>query len=279
MQSIRLPFELILRIIPFLDDLPNVTKEEWEQTHLLANSKIRRRIGLPSLSSCSLVCHAWNDVCQPYIFRSIHVDCNNDPDFDAFAFLHSMAPHLCKYILELRLRFCSDVVWVPAWMDACLSRFTNLRELELRYFSEMEPTVATPLMRGIVSLLENISLKRLALLFWDKFDNALELSLILSACSTTLEELMIDSLLWELSHKTMSFVPPAVHLQALRRLELDESTTPFAHTTTIECPGLDTFTISHYQSDPWGLPSWIPANISELNFRGATSSSSLVLTS
>ncbi|KDQ27976.1 hypothetical protein PLEOSDRAFT_158153 [Pleurotus ostreatus PC15] len=267
MHPIRLPLELILRIIPFLDDPPNVPKKEWEHIPLLANSKIRRRSGPPSLSSCSLVCHAWNDICRAYIFRAIYIDCNEDTTFEAFAFLHSTAPHLCKYVRELRLRFCSDVVWVPAWMDACLSRFTNLRELELRYFSEMGPTVTTPLVQGIVSLLATISLKRLALLFWDKFVNASDMSRILFACSATLEEFMIDCLLWEPSRRIMSFVPPVVHLKALRRLELDESITPFAHTNTIECPDLATFTISHYQDHPWELPPWIPASISDLNLR------------
>ncbi|KAF9495326.1 hypothetical protein BDN71DRAFT_1495979 [Pleurotus eryngii] len=246
MHPIRLPLELILRIILFLDDPPNIPKKEWEHIHLLANSKIRRRIG-PPLSSCSL----------PYIFRSIYVDCKENTTFDAFAFLHSSAPHLCKYVLELRLRFCSEVVWVPAWTDACLSRFTNLRELELRYLSEMEPMVATPLVQGIASLLATISLKRLALLFWDKYDNALDLSLILSACSATLEEFMIDCLLWEPSRRIMSFVPPV-------------SWANQSHTNTIECPDLATFTISHYQAHPWELPPWIPASISDLNLRVRT---------
>lgn len=89
---------------------------------------------------------------------------------------------------------------------------------------------------------------------------------------------MIDCLLWEPSHGITSFTPSTVHLKALRKLELDESSTPFAHTNIIECPSLTTFTISNYENFPWGLPSWIPAGISELNVRGATSSSSAVFT-
>lgn len=63
-----------IAIISFLDDPPDVPKKEWELTPLLVASKIPRRIG-PPLSSCSLVCHAWNDICRPHIFRSINIDC------------------------------------------------------------------------------------------------------------------------------------------------------------------------------------------------------------
>lgn len=264
--SMRLPLELVVEIIPFLDDR---LIEEWEFSH----SPIARGRRSPSLFACSLVCHAWNDLCRSLIFRSIRIDCNEDIDHSELWVFHFKVPHLCKYIRELLLSFSFETTPPPEWIGACLGRFTNLRTLELRFWSVLMVNVRTPLLLGITSTISTVGLRCLALQDWDSsfVNDPSYLLAMLSACSTTLEELMIDFRSKGASFTTMPVVPPAavVHLQALRHLKLYQPPTSFARTAGIECPNLETFATSQGDLNaPWELPSWIPGSISELNLQG-----------
>ncbi|KAF7428746.1 hypothetical protein PC9H_007978 [Pleurotus ostreatus] len=260
--SIRLPVELFLQIIPYLYNHTS-PREEWDFSY---PSETRGRIS-PSLLACSLVCHTWNDICRPLIFRSIHVDCNESVARSSLDFLHFTAPHLCKDILGLHLDLSTETTEVPQWIDVCLGRFTKLRELELRYWSDVESISRASLLRGITSMLAGASLKRLALVDWARSaNNPKDLLLILSACSATLEYLMIDSLPRGSSHTT-PIVPSVVRMEALRRIELYKFPTPFTRSITIECPNLETFAISCNEQVPWELPSWIPERIPKLELQ------------
>ncbi|KDQ32139.1 hypothetical protein PLEOSDRAFT_1100655 [Pleurotus ostreatus PC15] len=266
-----LPLELIINIVTFLDDLP-APKEEWED-HSWPDTNCWRRIS-PSLFACSLVCSTWSHICRPLIFHSIRIACTRDTMPDAFLFLHSTAPHLCPLILNLRLSFRAGAgEAVPEWMGACLSRFTNLRALELW---RMPPKDTTPLTQAIVSLLASTSLSRLTLMGWDHGNNISDLRRILSACSVSLAHLTIAGYNHLPLHAASAASDrPAVSLKALRKLELfdlSRSATPFGRSIFLDCPNLETFTVLQELSDggPWGLPSWIPARITTLNLHATT---------
>ncbi|KAF4586599.1 hypothetical protein EYR40_010611 [Pleurotus pulmonarius] len=183
--------------------------------------------------------------------------------FLPFEFLHFTAPHLCKYILELRISYCGDSV--PAWMDACLSRFINLRELELYGWAGTRREIAAPITEGIASLLSSINLERLVLSFWDEDEDDSDMLLILSACSGTIEDLSMDTL-----PPKRSVDLSAIPLQALRRLELNVCSLPFDEMSTIVCPNLNAFAFNLHEDYAFELPSWLPASISELSIRASS---------
>ncbi|KAF4581420.1 hypothetical protein EYR38_002746 [Pleurotus pulmonarius] len=118
-------------------------------------------------------------------------------------------------------------------------------------------------------MISTTGLKRLALQDWDTGLPS-HLQLILFACSTTLEDLMIHFRSRGELPSTAPVVPSTVvRLAALRRLELYEPPASFARTVDIECPNLETFTASYGGANyPWELPSWLPESISELNVKG-----------
>ncbi|KAF4564467.1 hypothetical protein EYR36_002401 [Pleurotus pulmonarius] len=193
---------------------------------------------------------------------------------DGFSFLQFTVPHLCKHALELSLVFSGNIESIPGWMDECLGRFRNLRDLELIYWSDMEPTLSLRLAQGIASLLSTINLKYLSLLFWDSLDDLFH---ILPTCSATLERLTIQG------HDgyttvTMLATPSVVRLEALRNVELHDLVNPFTQTNTIECPNLESFSILHYQRRPWELPPWIPASIHKLVLQVSSASGRLQFT-
>ncbi|KAF4586615.1 hypothetical protein EYR40_010627 [Pleurotus pulmonarius] len=193
---------------------------------------------------------------------------------DGFSFLQFTVPHLCKHALELSLVFSGDIESIPGWMDECLGRFRNLRDLELIYWSDMEPTLSLRLAQGIASLLGPINLKYLSLLFWNSLDDLFH---ILPTCSATLERLTIQG------HDgyttvTMLATPSVVRLEALRNVELHGLVNPFTQTNTIECPNLESFSILHYQRKPWELPPWIPASIHKLVLQVSSASGRLQFT-
>ncbi|KAF9493563.1 hypothetical protein BDN71DRAFT_1450020 [Pleurotus eryngii] len=258
--STRLPPELIIKTIAFLDDRM-MSNEEWQHKRSPL-SKIRCPIS-PSLISASRVCHTWNDFCRPLIFSRIYIDCEGFMEYADYAALHFEMPHLCKHIRELSLNITSAAAPPPEWLDDCLSRFTNLKELELRNCSEFaQPGVNPSFVRAIsASLLPNTSLKCLALI---GFRDASDLLLVLSACSTTLEDLMIHCRQGEYSPATTAVVPSVLHMEALRSLELYLPPAPFTQADVIECPNLQTLFVFQESPVPWELPSWIPASISEL---------------
>ncbi len=263
--SIRLPLELFVKIIPFLDDRL-IGKEEWEFDY---SNRVWSNIPV-CLFACSLVCHAWNDLCRPLIFRSIHINCHEDIEHSALWTLHFTRPYLCKYIRELRLSFSFETTPpLSDWIDACLRRFVNLRELELQFWSELQAEVRSRLLPGITSMISTTGLKRLALQDWDTGLPS-HLQPILFACSTTLEDLIIHFRSRGDLPTTVPVVPSTVvRLAALRRLELCEPPPSFARTVDIECPNLETFTTSYGGvNHPWELPSWVPESISELNLQG-----------
>ncbi|KAF4586612.1 hypothetical protein EYR40_010624 [Pleurotus pulmonarius] len=181
---------------------------------------------------------------------------------DGFSFLQFTVPHLCKHVLEFSLVFMfrGNIESIPGWMDECLGRFKNLRELELIYGSAMEAAVSLRLAQGIASLLGTITLKHLSLAFRGSLDDPLR---ILPACSATLERLTIQGYDGYIL-ATMLTTPSVVRLEALRNVELYGPLNPFTQENTIECPNLESFTILHYNSSPWELPSWIPASIQKL---------------
>ncbi|KAF4564459.1 hypothetical protein EYR36_002393 [Pleurotus pulmonarius] len=238
-----IPLELVIKIIAFLDDRPFLPGE-WEYgSH---NDEIWEHT-TPALASCSL---------------------DSDVPFHAFAFLHFTAPHLCEYVRELRLDFSDSVTdSLPEWMHACLCRFKNVRELEVCNWSDTHEAITTPLARGLASLLSATNLKRLALSFWEEVEDTSDLLLILSACSTTLEDLSIDFPL-----EALVTAPLVIHLEALRKLEVDSCPLPFARTDILVCPNLETFTYTLDDDDSFELPSWIPASIHELILRATPTS-------
>ncbi len=162
-------------------------------------------------------------------------------------------------------------------MAACLSRFTNLRTLELWYWFDMSPKDTTPLTQAITSLLASTSL---SLMGWDHGNNVSDLRLILSACSVSLEHLTI-ACYNHLGPHAVSAVGNVVCLEALSKLELfdlSSTATPFGQLIVLDCPNLQVFAISQELSDdgPWGLPSCIPTRIAQLNLHGAPHFDSLL---
>lgn len=266
--SLQLPLELFMNIITFLDD--RLIKEEWESNY---SHRVWPNIPV-CLFACSLVCHTWNDLCRPLIFHSIHINCDEDMEHSDLWVFHFRRPHLCKYIRQLRLSFSIETTSPPEWINACLTRFKNLRELHLDFWSDLNVEVSTRLLPGITAMISTIGLKRLALQDWDDrfVNNPSYLWHILFACSTTLEGLMIHFRPRQGLPTPMPVVPSTVmRLGALRHLELYEPPTTFARTANIECPNLETFTTSCGGVDsPWELPSWIPESISELNIQGTS---------
>ncbi|KDQ32168.1 hypothetical protein PLEOSDRAFT_1100677 [Pleurotus ostreatus PC15] len=263
-----LPLELIISIVSFLVE-PRTRKGAEFNVINRSTPNIRGQASR-DLLTCSLVCRTWKDVCQALIFRWIRIFCYEDM-VDGFSFFHFTVPRLCKHVLEFSLVFSGDIESIPRWMDECLGRFTNLRKLELIYWSDMDAAVSLQLAQGIASLLNTINLKHLSLLFCDNFDDLLR---ILPACSATLERLTIQG------HDgytptTVLATPSAVRLEALRSAELYGLLNPFTQTNTIECPNLESVTILHYRRGPWELPPWIPASITKLILQVSSTSGRL----
>ncbi|KAL4256245.1 hypothetical protein AB1N83_012271 [Pleurotus pulmonarius] len=154
------------------------------------------------------------------------------------------------------------------WIDACLRRFVNPRELELQFWSELQAGVRSRLLPGITSMISTTGLRRLALQDWDTGLPSY-IQPILFACSTTLEHLVIHFRSRGALPTTTPVVPSLlVRLEALRRLELCEPPTSFTGTVDIECPNLETFTTSYGGvNHPWELPARVPESISELNLQ------------
>lgn len=262
-----LPLELIISIISSFLDEPRIRKDNYiNPSNLYIYGYASRH-----LLTCSLVCHTWKDVCQALIFRWVRI-ISSEHMVDGFSFLHSTVPHLCKHVLEFSLVFTGDVESFPRWFDECLGRFKNLRKLEVICWSTwvMGTSVSLRLAQGIASLLGTISLKHLSLLYWNDFDNLLR---ILPACPATLEHLTIrgDGGLYTLRTQW-----PTVRLETLRHVELHAILHPFFQRNTVECPNLESFTISHSGSSPWELPSWIPASIQKLVLQGTSHFNSIL---
>lgn len=220
----QLPPELILYIFDLLEDRSNLHCSNDEEL-------------IPSTASqFSLVCHAWNDICRPRIFRSVIIH-DLEMLIHRLSFLHSSAPHLCKYIFDLRLLLNSMdllvVEPVPPWIPDCFNRFKNLHTLYLGKEGVMVP--------GITSLLAAPRLRKLHLegrVFAS--DDSYLLSLLPST-NPQLEELALVNIdipadfVDEHSLK----VPPIVRFEALRRLELNDVAYALLKCRVfIECPNL-----------------------------------------
>ncbi len=259
-----LPLELVLEIVtvhyrPIREEFINPK-----------GPKIRIR-SLSVLTNCSLVCHAWLDICRPLIFRSIYKSPNR------LSFLHYKAPHLCKYTIELCLGFSAyDVVSAPdlRMISACLSRFINLRHFEVVGLGLVDPASTELWARDLASILSTINLKRISLLSsaGDAQNDGLVILPILSACSDTLEELAIDYFFRNSVHGIV--VPSVMRFEALRKVEL--SGFPSPQTSIFECPNLESFTITR-QNTFRDLPPWVPENISEITLRGTFHLHSVVI--
>lgn len=260
-MSNELPCDLIYNIIESIDD-----REAEDE---LNNDSNR----FPStLIACSLVSHAWNDICRPHIFRSITID-HGVKWHSRLSFLYFTAPHLSKYIRTLRLSWDTEIHTAAEWIPACLKQLENLDGLYLRSHLVLSaPTVPMPFALGVITLTAHI--KRLRLETWDVVEDASDLLPLLSACSATLERLTLR--IYSVSHlgtipqrqDFQSRLSRPVRLEALRKLELLEGLDPLPQMINIVCPSLESLTVELDGGDGWKIPSWIPAGIHELNLRG-----------
>lgn len=259
-MSNELPSDLIYNIIESIDD-----REAEDE---LNNGSNR----FPStLTACSLVSHAWNDICRPHIFRTITID-HGVKWHSRLSFLYFTAPHLSKYIRTLRLSWDTEIHTAAEWIPACLKQLENLDGLYLRSHLVLNaPTVPMPFALGVITLTAHI--KRLWLETWDVVEDASDLLPLLSACSATLERLTLR--IYSVSHlgtipqrqDFQSRLSRPVRLEALRKLELLEGLDPLPHLINIECPSLESLTVELDGGDGCKIPSWIPAGIHELNLR------------
>lgn len=255
-QAIELPTELITEIVAIIaDDASNAE-------------------AFSALTAASLVSRVWNTICRPHVFRTLSFSYQNT---DArLSFLHFEAPHLSGYVRELHLGWRRVYCTPSEWLPECFGRLKNLRELHLEH-GIMNLSMAPPsLAAGIRSMLAAPRLRKLSLHYWAFVEDSSDL---LSMLPSTLEELSLQNI-EELSFQNIiltdaeNTLPSTTHLQALRSLHLAEIFHPMLRTRTFAlCPNLDCLRIRWSYLQPWDLPSWIPATLTELTLDGVSLSS------
>ncbi|KAF4608228.1 hypothetical protein EYR40_000572 [Pleurotus pulmonarius] len=125
-----------------------------------------------------------------------------------------------------------------------------------------------------MALLNEAPLKRLSLAYWDFSADASDLILLLSVCSTTLEELSLENCSVPDSGTTLpktiiseSSVPPIVCLEALRTVRLQGDFKAF-QTSRIETPNLRSLACEYFERPFCSIPSWISDDkVSELRLK------------
>ncbi|KAG9219752.1 hypothetical protein CCMSSC00406_0008129 [Pleurotus cornucopiae] len=196
---------------------------------------------VPTLKACSLVCHTWNELCRPRIFRSLFVDLYKSPIDTAFlplSFLHFSAPHIFKYITRFSFRWSRDIRDPPPWVPHALAQFTRLRSLYLY-------------------------------MHWDFLHDASGLRLFLSPCSSTLTELTLEECCISdrgvVNSTESAHAPPVVRLGALRKLQfVNNRNVSIPQLRHIDAPNLRALTCA-YLKDPFrDISSWIPATVTDL---------------
>ncbi len=246
----------------------------------LPNEIIRQMAGIlrdgsdfPALLECSLVCHAWDDICRPHTVHTVVVSAQNF--YTRLEFLNFTAPHLSKHIVELTLQWDDCILDTPEWISECLLRLSGLRALRLKNCRAAPPPVVPgPFALGILSLIAAVPLKALYLESWSFLKDASDLLHILSRCSSSLEDLFIQKTAYD--HGTIANDGRAVDgggtvcLDSLQILRLFEwiGSAPLPQTALVECPNLERLEITRTHSGPWEIPSWIPAGLSELVLQG-----------
>lgn len=265
--SHRLPVELITLIIESLDDRKE-NEREYEECIW------------PAMKACSLVSPAWKTICQPRMFHTFTIDLYrsiNSPQILRLFFLHFTAPHLYKYIRNLNIIVTSCNNDDHPWIPLALPLFVNLHSLSMHdEMSSSRPTLPEPIALGIMNLLAVVPLKKLSLSSWNIAKDASDLLPLLSACSSTLEDLSLaDSYVSSSGQGTMpkptDSVPPGVRLGALRNLELKVESTVITQLKQIDMPNLHSLTCA-YKEDPFQeLSPWMPATLSKLTLQGRLS--------
>ncbi|KAG9224201.1 hypothetical protein CCMSSC00406_0004700 [Pleurotus cornucopiae] len=254
--SKQLPMELILQIIAILDYSSDT------YTYYVTDIS-------PCLTACSLVCHAWNDICRPRIFRKVVIY-----DIDRLSlrlsFLHSTAPHLCEYVLDLRLGFNVDsegASALPSWVLDCFKRFKNLRVL---YLWDGTTDVLASLDMDITPLLAAPRLRKLCIHRWSFDEDASDLLRILLSTNPQLEELTLREIFTEFVDEDSAEAPSAARFEALRRLEMFNVAHPMLRLEAlIECPNLNSL-VARWPMH-WNVPPWCPPHFSELDITVDTS--------
>ncbi|KAF9497749.1 hypothetical protein BDN71DRAFT_1504457 [Pleurotus eryngii] len=214
----------------------------------------------PCLTACSLVCHAWNDICRPHIFRIVEI--NAGTLTPRLSFLHFKAPHLCNYVLNFRLSLDdrADCEPFPAWLPDCFSRFGNLCTLYLIGGGSVNSSLAapSPLDVGITTLLAAPLLRKLHFRKWTFAGDDLS---VLLPTSSRLEDLSLNNI----DTNMMNVVSSPVRFDALQLLELYNIPHPLpGFKTFIECPNLRSLVAEWYGPLGWELPLWVSTRFSEL---------------
>ncbi|KAF7431062.1 hypothetical protein PC9H_006780 [Pleurotus ostreatus] len=247
--SKQLPTELILQIIAGFDRRGNSNTYSGSVTGVP-----------PCLTACSLVCHAWNDICRPYIFRIVEISAGTL--IPRLSFLHFEAPHLCNYVLDFRLSLDTRANYepFPAWLPDCFSRFRNLGTLYLADIGSVNSSLAelSPLDMGITTLLATApNLRKLHLEGWDHDRDVVSVL----PTSSQLEDLSLNVISTNMT--TVVSSPP--RFDALQILELDNIPYPLLRFKTfIECPNLRSLVAEWYDPVRWKVPPWVSTRFSEL---------------
>lgn len=192
-------------------------------------------------------------------------------------FLHSTASHLAEYILDLHLTFHeADLAKVPGWLPDCFKRFKNLRKLHISCYATLPSPFAALQTLGITSLLAAGRIQSFEMESYELIEDDSGLLPILSLCSATLEEVKLRLRVdrpgvdlatfphWKPEPRDQS----TVRLEALRKLDLEEDLPRLHETNRIECPNLESLTMTRNNHGPWVIPSWIPASLRALVLKG-----------
>lgn len=249
-----LPLELVSEIVAFLDDRDGLCD-------LFSCKPLP-----PSLFACSLVCRAWNAICQTRIFCRV-VICDFDRHFSRLSFLHFTAPHLFKSIRFFHFGWNVDVddgvSALPLWVSDCFKRFENLRVLSL-WGGSTDMLKALDL--NLTPLVAAARLRKLCIQTWCFEDDASDLLDILLSTNPLLEDLVLDNIFAAsdvVDEDDDPDAPSVVRFEALRSLELqnvDHSLVRFG--AFIECPNLKSLVAEWPKG--WGLPPWCSTNFSDL---------------
>ncbi|KAF4588193.1 hypothetical protein EYR38_010160 [Pleurotus pulmonarius] len=137
--------------------------------------------------------------------------------------------------------------------------------------------VPAPFALGIISLITAVPLKVLHLECWGFLKDSYDLLRILSCCSSSLEDLFIQTTAYD--HSTIPgdetivddgrTVSSPVRVKSLRILRLFEwiGRSPLPPTDLLECPNLERLELAPTLAGPWDIPSWIPDGLQELVLR------------
>lgn len=269
----HLPIELIYEIIDLFDDEDDDDDcNNHSDGSLHSNSESSNGFYHPcrTLTTCALVCRAWNEVSRSRIFHKLtmdYIDLN-----DRLYFLHFDAPHLAPYILEV------DLVWSgigdePAdWVTTCFGSMKNLSRL--RFSDRMSRSIKSqaPLGSAILTLLAAPLLRELFLIGWcfTLPDRTLDLIHLLSVLSPTLERLSFTSIFCP--ERTQSSAERIVlHMDHLHTVEFIGTGHDVLRQHYIECPDVQHVLLAATRAEKvWRLPMWIPSGLSRITIRMPT---------